>query len=632
MSEFAGLFHLDGAPAAGGDLARLGDGLAAAGCGDPQLWSDGPVGLVWRKAAYTPEDLAERQPLAGAGRMLVADGRLDGRADLAASLGLSPHGVPDSALMLAALARFGDGAWGRLTGDFAAAVWQPESRRLSLVRDAMGLRPLYYALAGDRTLAFATRLPALLRLPWLSRDLDEATLVAWLACHPGDAVRTCWRAIRRVPLGHVLTFGPGRPVEARRHWTPSPVLPAMSDGEVLEAARTLIDQAVADRLRTVGIVGATLSGGLDSPGVAATAARLLAPARLPAFTRLPGPGAPALPAGPAATDDPAMAALVAAHCPGIDWRTVSGTSTLADRFSVTGQLQISPLGTAWFAPVFRSAHDAGVRALLSGEYGNLGLSFRGYGQLRIWLIRGQWRRLAVNLSELARIQGRRGHGIGLLRDELLMPVLARLRHRLRPPGPDHWRDVAAIRDGYLERHALLDALRDVRTGVDGRDLLDTAAWRRWALLESSDTCDSYADDRAVHGLDHRHPLGDRRLAEFCLALPLDQFYRDGWTRALARRVLSDRIPAPLLKNDAPGAQTPDWFATVDADRARMRDDLDWVRTAPFGGALLDGPRLDALLAAWPADAVDAHRRMRDYRFLLPRAIHLIRFLRWAERQ
>src|SRR5712691_9215479 len=160
----------------------------------------------------------------------------------------------------------------RLSGMFALALWDAQRERLVLARDRVGKKPLLWTRLPDGTLAFASELKALLRLPELPRELDLAALDAYLALQyvPGD--RTALRGVRKLAPGHLLVAeGGGERIE--RWWTPEPAGAAASDDEWLERVREKVGAAVRRRLVADVPLGALLSGGIDSSIVVALAAQ-----------------------------------------------------------------------------------------------------------------------------------------------------------------------------------------------------------------------------------------------------------------------------------------------------------------------------------------------------------------------
>ncbi len=158
----------------------------------------------------------------------------------------------------------------RLSGMFAAAVWDGRRERLVLARDRVGKKPLVYTQLPDGSLAFASQVKALLRLPGVSRRPHPAAVDAFLALGyvPGG---TGIVGIHKLPPGHVLTAEKGR-VTVERYARLRPLGP-LSDREWLELVRERVSAAVRRRLISDVPLGALLSGGLDSTVVVAAMAQ-----------------------------------------------------------------------------------------------------------------------------------------------------------------------------------------------------------------------------------------------------------------------------------------------------------------------------------------------------------------------
>src|SRR6185503_20238639 len=142
---------------------------------------------------------------------LVADLRLDDREGLARRIGAAspPPDAADSALLLAAIERFGAGILQELVGDYAVALWDAAERRLILARDILGQRPLHYH-AGPGFFAFSSMPKGLHALSKITRRPDEARLARFLALNPIVGGAGYYEGIRRVEPGHILFVQEGR--------------------------------------------------------------------------------------------------------------------------------------------------------------------------------------------------------------------------------------------------------------------------------------------------------------------------------------------------------------------------------------------------------------------------------------
>src|SRR5262249_2370713 len=147
MSGICGIFRFDGKPAAKSDLDRQMARLAHLGPDRTRTSSGGPIALGHLLMRVTREDTFDAQPIRDAETTLVADLRLDNREELAAALSISADSLsvmPDSAVLLAAYKKWGGDCVERLIGDFAFAIWDARKKSLTLGRDHMGQRHVFY--------------------------------------------------------------------------------------------------------------------------------------------------------------------------------------------------------------------------------------------------------------------------------------------------------------------------------------------------------------------------------------------------------------------------------------------------------------------------------------------------------
>jgi asparagine synthase (glutamine-hydrolysing) len=280
LSGFVCIMHGDGAPIERGLLQSLTDLLSFRGPEACGIWSDGPLGMGHTLLRTTHESKNERQPADLEGRYwIVSDARLDARKELIAELQGAEQNVrsnaPDCDLILQAYAAWGVACIDRLQGDFSFALWDAPHKRLFCARDHFGVKPLFYASLGQLVVVSNT-LNCVSRHPTVSTRLNDLAIADFLLF---DMIRepgaTSFADIQRLPPAHVLLCEAGT-ISIRRYWN-LPVSAPLHDtrpNECLEQFRELLDRAVADRVR-VSNVGVLMSGGLDSPTLAASAQRAL---------------------------------------------------------------------------------------------------------------------------------------------------------------------------------------------------------------------------------------------------------------------------------------------------------------------------------------------------------------------
>jgi asparagine synthase (glutamine-hydrolysing) len=196
------------------------------------------------------------------------------------------RGHSDSEVLLKALSTWGIDALQRIEGMFAFAWYEARYRRITLARDRVGIKPLYWT-THHNTLAFASEIKALHTLPWLDRTIDVRAAVSHISnlCALND--RTMFAAVRRLQPGHLLTWDAANGVSLRRYsdppYTRPPTILDRSEATRLcrETLQTSVDrQCIADVT-----VGGFLSGGVDSSIIATLASQSVPVERgYPAFT------------------------------------------------------------------------------------------------------------------------------------------------------------------------------------------------------------------------------------------------------------------------------------------------------------------------------------------------------------
>src|SRR5438477_1993375 len=190
------------------------------------------------------------------------------RAELAAK-GHDVRGTGDTPVIPHLYEEYGPGFAARLAGMFAIALWDARREQLVLVRDRVGKKPLLWAQLSDGSIAFASELKALLRLPGLRREVDPVALDSYLALQYVPGPETALRGVQKLSPGcHAVVSGTVPPA-VERYWRlePRPEEPSLAD------VREAVTNAVRRRLVADVPLGALLSGGIDSSVVVALMAQ-----------------------------------------------------------------------------------------------------------------------------------------------------------------------------------------------------------------------------------------------------------------------------------------------------------------------------------------------------------------------
>jgi asparagine synthase (glutamine-hydrolysing) len=289
MSGIVGIVHLDGAPVDRQLLGRMTAFMAFRGPDAQEIWIDGNAGLGHTLLKTTVEAEHERQPFTLDGRIwIVADARVDARRELIVKLKSKEYenlpvdanndatdDATDAELILRSYHAWDEACVEHLLGDFAFAIWDGPKQRLFCARDHLGVKPFFYAHLGQKVI-FSSSLDCIRQHPAVSDRLNDLAIADFLLFDLNqDKATTSFADIQRVSPAHTATWSSGG-LQLRRYWT-LPIdepLYFRKAGDYVDCFKELLDQAVDDRLRTKK-VGVMMSGGLDSPSLAATAGRIL---------------------------------------------------------------------------------------------------------------------------------------------------------------------------------------------------------------------------------------------------------------------------------------------------------------------------------------------------------------------
>ena len=280
---------LSASPRTPGELVsaveRMSDTLVHRGPDDRGHWTNAESGIALGFRRLAIIDLSEHghQPMRSAsGRYtLVFNGEVYNfralRAELE-SFGARFRGHSDTEVILASFERWGiEAATQRFVGMFAMAVWDAQERALSLIRDRMGIKPLF-VYAKNGIVAFGSELKALVAGPAFDRTLDTEALEGFLRSLYVPAPRTIYRHVRKLEAGCILTISDASaPLpRARPYWSLQEACergqrdPFQGDDrEAIEELDRRLREAVRLRMEADVPLGALLSGGVDSSTVVA---------------------------------------------------------------------------------------------------------------------------------------------------------------------------------------------------------------------------------------------------------------------------------------------------------------------------------------------------------------------------
>lgn len=573
-------------PGAGPDpvptIAAMMETIAHRGPDSRGHWVDPEAGVALGHLRLAIVDLTEagHQPMASpSGRYLLTfNGEIYNHADLRARIearGPRPawRGTSDTETLLAGIDLWGiEETLARATGMFAFALWDRKARALTLVRDRLGEKPLYFGWQGrgaEAALLFGSELKALRAHPRFEGRLARSSLVEVLRHGNVGEDRSIYEGIGKVRPGEIVRIDPAsRTVQRHLYWdgaavAAAPKPPRRPDDQVVDAFEDLLMQAVGQQMMADVPLGAFLSGGIDSSAVVALMQRQSA---RPVHTFSIG-------FHEARYDEAQHARAVARHLGTHHTDLYVSDQELMDVVPQLPRIYDEPFADSSQIPTYLVARLARqhVTVALTGDGGDELLG--GYDRYRHAVaLRRKLRALPVPMRRLG-AQALCGMPAGAMTGvlERLVPTpqgkepigqrLHRLASYAAQPGLEElhrmmvsvWRFPEAAVPGAAPPPSLLagempprGALPDIERMMQ----LDMLTYLPNDILAKVDRA------AMAVALETRAPLLDHRVAEFAWALPEDQKVRGSQSKWALRQVLYRHVPKELIERPKMGFEVP----------------------------------------------------------------------------
>jgi asparagine synthase (glutamine-hydrolysing) len=458
----------------------------------------------------------------------------------------------DTEVIVHAYEQWGDSAVDRFRGMFAFALWDEPKRRLLLVRDRLGVKPLYYSPTASG-ITFGSEIKSLLEDSDVPRDWSAEALDAYLTLQYVPCPQTMYRGIWKLPPGHLLVAERGR-VSTKRYWDlrfTGDGNPARED-EYLEQLDALVNESVRLRLISDVPLGAFLSGGIDSSAVVASMAETCAGRVVTTTVGFDEQG----------FNELEYARAVARHL-GVEQHETIVRPDIVDLLPKLAWHFDEPFADSSAVPTYYVSQAARehVTVALSGDGGDE--LWAGYTRHRVeqWeLTARRWLGPAGGTlaGRLARHLPLSVKGARSVRHLALSPAEAYARKHAYGLFESDVRGALYSHDFTNQvRHA--DPFAGFRAAYDAcssNDPLDRALYVDVKTYLVDDIMTKVDRMSMAVSLEAREPLLDHKLLEFAAAVPTSLKLKNGRSKYLLRRLLERRIPRAIVDRPKHGFEAP----------------------------------------------------------------------------
>jgi len=540
MSAITGIFRRDGRDVDPAEIKKMNDKLSHRGPDGSRIWCEGPVGLGHQMLHTTPESLHEKLPFEDEeiGLVITADARIDNRKELSKLLEIeNKEDISDSYFILKAYQKWGEKCPEKLLGDFAFVIWDKNNEKLFCARDHMGVKPFYYYLSEDFFL-FTTEIKSIFCQHQINPELNEMKVAHHLIPIITDRELTFYKNIFRLPAAYTLTIKYNTHQKIR-YWQLDPDLEIIlnSDDDYYSKFRETFEESVKCRLRTDYKIGFELSGGIDSSSVVVMAKMILSEhTDINTFSLIFNEIKEA--------DESYFIKKI------VETGGIKPHYLAADSISPFNKIedilfyQDEPLDTPNIAMIwqlYKKMHQNGVKVVLSGHDGD-SLLYKGEKYLMELFVNLRWIKLFQEINSIS--SGKKVDLFKLFVAKVIFPLIPTfLGVWLKYKGIRREKDFVNInkdfaRELQLKRHYKkleLDSFRKANNSKRVHYYYLTLATHQYIF----EMMDKFA---GAYSMETRHPMMDKRLIEFCYAVPTHIKYHHGWGRLLARLGLADLLP------------------------------------------------------------------------------------------
>lgn len=539
---------------------------------------------------------------------VVASSRIDNRDELCNLLGIkNTVSLSDNSLIINLYQKFATDFAVKILGDFAIALWDAIENKLILVSDIMKCRPIYY-FDNDQFFAFATSTELLHKIPEIKREPDLCRIANQIILdnyRTETDHRTYFANIRYLPGASMLTITPTTTPKLKCYWQPdiNQHLQFTTENEYVAAFNHLFAEAINARIKNVtSPIGVMLSGGLDSSAIAAVTAKILPKdTTLEAFCNV----LPLCYTGKAEDErnyielfrqDNINLNYIASHANG----PFADLPELIKHINAPNYISQQYIHKAITAEL----KAKGVHVLLDGLFGEMGPSHNHSSYFTQLFLTGRWHHLFKESRNRASL-----HQQPWLKSsfkQIVAPLIPKwlfslinttANARSKNPG-------LILQHDFVQKHSqFLEQIHKLKFG-DKQSIFNSrqnqANFMRYWQNTPPLTC--YMEKSGIELL---HPYLDRRILEFCLSIPDEMRFKNGYPRYMIRRAMQGIMPKAICTRLTKAPFAPDYTDRYREAIPQIYALIDEISGYSLVQEIIDLPRLKKIVreASKPGSAM-----------------------------
>jgi len=594
-------------------------------------WCEGGAAFGHQMLCITPESLEEKLPYYDNDSkcVITSDARIDNREELFQKLQI-PHdlqnSIPDSILILKSYEKWGRECVKHLLGDFVFVIWDSKKQQILCATDHMGMKTIFYYQDYEKFI-FSSEIKGI-HASGIERkpNLKKISMMSTAGTLLNDYESTFFENVFVMPAAEIMIIK-SNGIEKYQYWTPdiSARIKLKNEEEYIEAFQDVFLKAVKARTRSAFPVTSLYSGGLDSSAITAVAGHLLSKE---------GKSVTAL---SAVLPDTYKGMLVDEReyidmlkgTKGIDIQYITdpwrGPFDNLEKLIFAGEMPNYTSRHYLYTAFAESSDKIGARVMLDGCFGEIGPSFHGDGYYAELFLKGKWLKLSRELSLKGNIENI--SVLRLLKGQVIKPFIPNYLQALLRPRFDveQSEKLSVIKETFAKRQ-LGEELESYK--MQSKKFATTYPNHRKNQFEACDIRRTRAGNGFVgyEKVTSAYPFADKRVIEFCLAIPGDMKVHNGYKRYTIRAGMDGFLPDKMRFRTTKEPFSPDYNIRYNNQKEMVRKMLLSVKKSDLIKEIVDIEKIEKMLehtmvtnrCNTPSDFAAMH--------MVPRGIYLLYFL------